>query len=54
MALKSCHDRNITHRDVKPGKDVGQFVIESDVYVCQFRDEWRLIPADIYFGSIIF
>lgn len=22
LALKSCHDRNITHRDVKPGENI--------------------------------
>lgn len=26
MALKSCHDRNITHRDIKPGEGIVAFV----------------------------
>lgn len=25
MALKSCHDRNVTHRDIKPGENIAVF-----------------------------
>lgn len=29
MALKSCHERNITHRDVKPGEALYFYVLDD-------------------------
>lgn len=32
LGLKACHDRNITHRDIKPGKELLMLMIAHIVY----------------------
>ncbi|KAL6007245.1 hypothetical protein ACLOJK_032741 [Asimina triloba] len=50
MALKSCHDRNITHRDIKPGENKYlRFTFNLNMVVC-FEDGetgrcLRVIPS---------
>jgi serine/threonine protein kinase len=34
IALKSCHDRNITHRDIKPGESTSHL---SELIIMQYE-----------------
>ncbi|KAK6141570.1 hypothetical protein DH2020_024671 [Rehmannia glutinosa] len=51
MALKSCHDRNITHRDIKPGKKTSEHLFD-DVRIIDFGSAVNDFTVKHLYGSV--